>query len=188
MIVDALSDRLHAQVDLSLDQSVQISQQTEACKQQRGVVRDSRNVNTSGEFVKRNQRSSTKPNTARHSGKCKLCGSQPQHDRNGCPARQATCHHFNKVGHFRSVSASGSDIKPPHSKQNAHNVGHVFLGEIPGGKCWTAEVMIDGKSKVQFELDSGAEVSVLSDKYTLFMPRPCSTVCEAWRASTRSIT
>ena len=24
--------------------------------------------------------------------------------------------------------------------------------------------------------------------YTLFMPRPCSTVCEAWRASTRSIT
>ena len=52
VIVDALSDRLQAQADLTLDQSVQISRQTEARKQQRGVVRDSRNVNTSVEFVK----------------------------------------------------------------------------------------------------------------------------------------
>ena len=80
------------------------------------------------------------------------------------------CHHCNKVGHFRSVcrsGASGPEIKPPRNKQNAaHSVGDVFLGEIkePDGKCWTAEVMIDGKSKVEFKLDSGAEVSVLSDK------------------------
>ena len=164
-----MSDRLQAQADLTLDQSVQISRQAEARKQQRGVVRDARSVNTTVEFVKRDQRSSTKPNTSRHSGKCKWCGSQQQHDRNRCPARQATCHHCNKVGHFRSVcrsGASGPEIKPPRSKQNAaHSVGYVFLGEIkePGGKCWTAEVMIDGKSKVEFKLDSGAEMSVLSD-------------------------
>ena len=71
VIDDALSDRLQAQADVTLYQSVQISRQAEARKQQRGVVRDTRNVNTTVEFVKRDQRSSTKPNTARHSGKCK---------------------------------------------------------------------------------------------------------------------
>ena len=66
--------------------------------------------------------------------------------------------------------ASGPEIKPSRSMQqkqkHSHSVGDVFLGEIrePGGKCWTADVMIDGKSKVEFKLDSGAEVSVLSDK------------------------
>ena len=58
VIDDALSDRIQAQADLTLDQSVQISRQAEARKQQRGVVRDSINVNTSVEFVKRDQRSS----------------------------------------------------------------------------------------------------------------------------------
>ena len=28
---------------------------------------------------------------------------------------------------------------------------------------------------------------VLSTKYTLFTPQPCSTICEAWRASTRNV-
>ena len=139
VIDDALSDRLQAQADMTLDQSVQISRQAEARKQQRGV-------NTTVEFVKRDQRSSTKPNTARHSGKCKWCGSQQQHDRNRCPARQATCHHCNKVGHFRSVcrsTASGPEIKPPRSKQNAaHCVGDVFLGEIKR----TRRKMLDGGS------------------------------------------
>ena len=74
-----------------------------------------------------------------------------------------------KVGNFRSVfrnGASGPEIKLPRSKQHAHSIGDVLLGEIkePGGTCWTAEVMIDGKSKMEFKLDSGAEVSVLSDK------------------------
>ena len=77
----ALSDRLQAQADLTLDQSVQISRQSESRKQQRGVVRDGRDVNTTIEFVKRDQRPSTKPNTARRSGTCKWCGSQQEHDR-----------------------------------------------------------------------------------------------------------
>ena len=81
-----------------------------------------------------------------------------------------------KQGHFRSVcrssavsGASGPEIKPSRSMQqkqkHSHSVGDVFLGEIrePGRKCRTADVMIDGKSNVEFKLDSGAEVSVVSD-------------------------
>ena len=104
---DALSDRLQAQADLTLDQSVQISRQSESRKQQRGVVRDGRSVNTSVEFVKRDQRPSTKPNTARRSGTCKWCGSQQSHDRNSCPARQAVCHQCKKNSGISVQSAAG---------------------------------------------------------------------------------
>ena len=146
---DALSDRLQAQADLTLDQSVQISRQSEARKQQRGVVRDGRDVNTTIEFVKRDQRPSTKPNTARRSGTCKWCGSQQEHDRNSCPARQAVCHLCSKLGHFRSVcrGASEPEIKPLRSKHHSHSVGgpaQTRGSDLTGGltMLWAKDVAL----------------------------------------------
>ena len=89
VIDDALSDRLQAQADLTLDQSVQLSRQAEVRKLQRNVVRggDTKFNPTTVEMVKRGQRSTGKRNAAttkHHAGKCKWCVQQ-QHDRKVCP-------------------------------------------------------------------------------------------------------
>ena len=66
VIDDALSDRLQAQADLTLDQSVQLSRQAEARKLQRNVVRggDTKFNPTTVEMVKRGQRSTGKHSAA----------------------------------------------------------------------------------------------------------------------------
>ena len=123
VIDDALSDRLQAQADLTLDQSVQLSRQAEARKLQRNVVRggDTKFNPTTVEMVKRGQRSTGKHSAAtpkHHAGKCKWC-SQQQHDRKVCPARQAICHNCQKPGYFSSVCRSSPQIKPRGSKTAA---------------------------------------------------------------------
>ena len=133
VIDNALSDRLQAQADLTLDQSVQLSRQTEARKLQRNVLSggDTKFNPTTVEMVKRGQRSTGKHSAATlkyHAGKCKWC-SQQQHDRKACPARQAICHNCQKPGHFSSVCRSSPQIKP-RGKSHVHSVGDVFLGEI----------------------------------------------------------
>ena len=133
MIDDALSDRLQAQADLTLDQSVQLNRQAEARKLQRNVVLggDTKFNPTTVEMVKRGQRSTGKHSAAtpkHHASKCKWCRQQ-QHDRKVCPARQAICHNCQKPGHFSSVCRSTPQIKP-RGKSHVRSVGDVFLGEI----------------------------------------------------------
>ena len=175
VIDDALSDRLQAQADLTLDQSVQVSRQAEARKQQRNVVRGDTKPNPAAiEFVKRGQQSTTRANAAtarNHIGKCKWCGQQ-QHDRKVCPARQATCHNCQKVGHFRLVCRN-RPITKPRGKSHAHSVGDVFLGEIGNqvGSICTADITVNHTNRVTFKLDTGAAVSVLSDKVPMLQHR-----------------
>ena len=82
VIDDALSDRLQAQADLTLDQSVQLSRQAEARKLQWNVVRGG-DTKFNPKTVS-DQRSAGK-HSAATTGKCKWCGQQ-QHDRKVCPA------------------------------------------------------------------------------------------------------
>ena len=74
------------------------------------------------------------------------------------------CH---KKGHFRAVCLSK---KQPMEKQSVNEVSDLenveipFLGEIQGpGSQWTAQVNVNGHSTC-FKLDTGAAVSVISDK------------------------
>ena len=136
VIDDALSDRLQAQADLTLAQSVQ-----------RNVVRSGNTKfnPTTVEMVKRSQRSTgnSAATPKHHAGKCKWCGQQ-QHDRKVCPARQAICHNCQKPGHFSSVCQSSPQIKP-HGKSHVHSIGDVFLGEFNDqGNSWTADITVNG--------------------------------------------
>ena len=160
VIDNALSDRLQAQADFTLDQSVQLSRQAEARKLQRNVVRggDTKFNPTAVEFVKPGQRSTGKHSAATtkyHAGKCKWCGQQ-QHDRKVCPARQSICHNCQKAGHFSCVCRSSPAIKP---RGKSHSVGDVFLGEIDDqGNCWTCDITVNGHPS-RFKLDTGAGVA-----------------------------
>ena len=53
-------------------------------------------------------------------------------------------------------------------------------------ECWSCPQLRQTLPSINF-LQLSQFMSVLTP-YTLFTPRPCSTVCEAWRASTRDIT
>ena len=152
---------------MTLDQSVQLSRQAEARKLQRTVVRggDTKLNTTTVEMIKRGQRSTGKHSAAtpkHHAGKCNWCG-QLQHDRKVCPARQAICHNCQKPSHFSSVCRSSPQIKP-RGKSHVHSVGDIFLCEIDDqGNCWAADITVNGHP-TRFKLDTGASVSVLSDK------------------------
>lgn len=54
------------------------------------------------------RKSSSKSNTNKNS--CTRCGKAPNHSRQQCPAREATCHNCNKKGHFKSMCRSKNAV------------------------------------------------------------------------------
>ena len=97
---------------------------------------------------------------------CTWCG-RGRHDRQQCPARDAVCGLCQKKGNFRAVCRS--------AKQRANDVHQLEEVDLPylgyvGAKAssdndehWTASVEVDGHS-MSFKLDTGAAVSVVSDR------------------------
>ena len=172
---EALSDRMQTQATLTLDQAVQLSRQSEARKQQRDVIRGDTASKANIDFVRKAKpRVQSRPLA---DARCKWCGRQP-HSRQQCPAKEAKCNNCNRIGHFRLVCRSvkpneKSDAKHVH-KVDAQNIEDVFLGEVRNNSdnSWSVNLTVDSY-KVNFKLDTGAAVSVLSDtepllhRYTL---------------------
>ena len=68
---------------------------------------------------------------------CSHCGQSPMHPRQQCPARDATCHHCSKKGHFKSVCQSKAvhDI----SVNNSDRDPPIMLTILPIMLCCTAQ-------------------------------------------------
>ena len=166
---EALSDRMQTQATLTLDQAVQLSRQSEARKQQRDVIRGDTASKANIDFVKKAKpRVQSRPLA---DAKCKWRGRQP-HSRQQCPAKEAKCN--NCIGHFRLVCRSVKPNEKSVHKVDAQNIEDVFLGEVRNNSdnSWSVDLTVDSY-KVNFKLDTGAAVSVLSDtepllhRYTL---------------------
>ena len=101
------------------------------------------------------------------SAKCSRCGKSPSHDRQQCPARDAVCHKCAKHGHFQSVCRSTAKVGEV--QLDSPRVGEAFLGtptkqgDDQNSSLWAVTVSLNGKP-IQFEIDTGAEVSVISQK------------------------
>ena len=111
---DTLSDRLQAKADLTLEQAVQMSHQTEARKQSRDLIRgktvpSSASHSSGVDLVEKHKpdKKSTKTNDTRSKSerKCIWCGRR-QHRRKLCPAKEVTCSNCHKQGHFHTVCLS----------------------------------------------------------------------------------
>ena len=124
--------------------------------------------------------------------KCYRCG-KPNHKPAQCRFKTARCHNCGKVGHLRAVCRADKKAnKPPANPTNQQprevrtvNEGTVdfdkrslVLNQVVGksGKPFMLDVVLDGRP-LQMELDTGAVVSLVSEKtyQTLFPDTPMQT-------------
>ena len=92
--------------------------------------------------------------------RCSYCG-RGQHPPEQCPANGAICHRCHKRGHFSLVCRSKIIQEVSYQNQEAK----VYLDAVleKSGSGWFTELQW-GRHEVQFKLDTGAEVSVISEK------------------------
>lgn len=158
--------------------ALQVSHQAEAWKQNKDLIwgsaiSESAINRTRVDLVephKRDSKSAMKPENGKWSKpehKCMWCGGQ-QHKWQSCPAKGVTCNSCHKRGHFQAVCLSKKQAVKYTSINEVADLKEVkvpFLGEVCSSKAdfWTAIVKVDGH-ETHFKLDTGAAVSIVSDK------------------------
>ena len=103
--------------------------------------------------------------------KCKRCGKSCHQPGTQCPTKETMCYRCNRKGHYSSQCMS----KTIAAVTEETNLDGLFLGavETTTEKSWSTTVTLGGQT-VQFKLDTGAEVSAISERdyKRLPLPRP----------------
>ena len=92
---------------------------------------------------------------------CPRCGLGT-HPREKCPAKDAKCYRCQRNGHLASQCRS-KRVARVYEEDKASMVDSAFLGNISLDQkyTWNAKITLCGK-RVEFKLDTGAEVSALT--------------------------
>ena len=92
------------------------------------------------------------------SSTCSRCGKSPAHDHEHCLVKDAVCRRCTKRGHYQAVCRSPAKVGELHSQDD------VFLGQVgnQNNNPWTVTLQLNG-SPVEFCIDTGAEVTVISE-------------------------
>ena len=177
-----LSEKLQLDAELTLEKAVTQVRQAEAIKLQQSVLRGEGAVKPDipvgfvnkgkpsqpyqrPRYANRSRQQSRDSPTSQTDSTpaCSWCGFTPRHDRSQCPARNAVCRKCKKRGHFQKVCR----FQP----QSQADVGVVeegtdvpFLGAVSreGDNPWVTTLQLN-HMPVQFQIDSGAEVTVIPD-------------------------
>ncbi|KAG1686326.1 E3 ubiquitin-protein ligase RNF31 [Nymphon striatum] len=190
-----LRQRLFRQHELTLDKVITMCRADEAAKAQTHLLYQK------PEFVMTSlseQTSSQINRVERGNVTCTFCGYNHENDRNSCPASRKVCHKCNKTGHFAKCcrGAISQSVKTKRHPQRNWNEVHkvetsaestseevstrpsdfatfTFACAAVQGSAIFAE-MIVGDRKVNFQLDSGASISVISrDMVSDHQLQPC---------------
>ena len=178
----SLSERLQMDPDLTLEKAVTAARQSEAVKRQQAVVRGAEgqasnvdNVHTRPQQPKRHREgvqqqyrhvsAQQRHKQVSSSKTCTRCGKSSPHSRQQCPAREATCRKCGKKGHYQAVCRSTKSVNLVTTEQDEVFIAAVN-GQVPtvdaGDNPWMVTVSVNG-SPVDFKIDTGADVSVISD-------------------------
>ena len=168
----ALSERLQTVADLTLEKAKTLVRQREAAHEHQLALNGSSKMDKSldsvqkqafnsrgrSHFPKKSQSASKGPTT-----KCTRCGRGP-HPRHLCPAKDSECHKCHKRGHYSAQCLSksvGEICDPPESLDD-----FAFLNTIGSDRdtSWTCTISVCGQD-IPFKVDTGAEVTVVSEKY-----------------------
>ncbi|KAL8565639.1 hypothetical protein ACOMHN_063470 [Nucella lapillus] len=174
---DDLSDDMQAKANLTLTEAIQMARQAKARKEGQQFIRG-----TAVDYVQNKhhaaQRATHSHPTPRQLGHkhyssqscCSYCGKEP-HDRDKCPAKNATCLGCSKKGQYKAVCRATRNKSHTMSKRvqelTLSDSEDDFLGSIMGDwdtDMWTAEILVNSEPII-FKLDTGASVSVVGDKW-----------------------
>ena len=185
---DCLRERLRRETQLDLESCINICRAAESSKRQARELQNRDTETDSLDAIRASSRQLPKrwvQSNQFSRAACQNCGSKSRHSRNDCPAIGATCYKCNMINHFANVcrtkhihstdlrnsntasSGSGSEISfvseilPKHYPEDKF-VGVMYLSllsTIP----WTCTLEVNGVS-ITFKIDSGADVTALSEK------------------------
>ena len=152
----SLSERLQMDDKLTLEKAKKMVRQKEAVSQHGQELRGDGSKRSPIVIERVEGGSRSTPGTSM----CTRCG-KPRHNKGDrCPARDATCHKCNRKGHYLKQCFS----KKVAASTNELSLDTAFLGAV-GAKqpsLWTTTVGV-GKKSVSFKLDTGAEVTAISE-------------------------
>ena len=178
----SLSQKLQMKSDLNLDTAIQMARQSELVKFQVAGQSDGKHL---GEV----QQKKGKPNSARrpaHNDRnvrdknpknvpmvhpCSRCNRVHKQDET-CPATGKRCSKCHKKGHFAAVCRSVREV----TSNSRGTDQHFFLGAVSScdkfEEPWSVVLHVNRKP-VQFKIDTGADISVISvSTYQALPQRP----------------
>ena len=94
-------------------------------------------------------------------GKCTRCGHTPHPPGARCPAANAICRRCNRKGHYQDLFFSNTTV-PTHEV----TLDNAFLGAVEdeeNTRQWCTTLWI-GEKPVDFKLDTGAQVTAISEQ------------------------
>ena len=175
----ALSERMQLNPDLTLEKAKTQIRQKEAVQSQRQQLHGSKgnpiDVGAIGSRRRRPQQPQTPQGGANRPPKkavdrskqpCMRCG-KIHNTGDKCPARSAVCHKCRRKGHYeaqcRSKTIAGATLDTDDFSLDASS---VTVGTVTGSKatCWNVDLVVQDNTPVSFKIDTGAEVTVISEK------------------------
>ena len=182
-----MSEQLQSNPELTLEKAKTLVQQREAIRDQQQFLKPSSGATAPIEAVKSTQKyTSRRPNQRNTSNqrpqqstfaegpkKCSRCGKSP-HSREVCPAKDAICRKCKKKGHFSIMCYT----KAVQKVTEGNTLDSFYLNTIddsPGSKCWTMQKISVNQVNLHFKLDTGAEVTAISEKAYKALGSPKTT-------------
>ena len=176
-----LSEKMQLESTLTLEKEIKMARESESVNKQQDVIRSGqRSMSTKIDGIGAKVRAKSEKFPPKKSGvvagardkskpsSCLRCGSSADHSRGNCPAINSVRFKCSKKGHYARVCLSqqvGEVVTEDQFSEEPDT--SVFLGEISEDSVranpWRAEILVNG-DPVSFKLDSGADVSVISEK------------------------
>lgn len=110
------------------------------------------------------QKSEQKQRSTSNVGTCSRCGKLPFHDHKKCAAHEVVCHKCGTKSHFQSVcrSANVQGVYTSNSQPSDNNFFRVATSDEKTDDPWIVTLQLNNTS-VEFHMDTGVEVTVVSD-------------------------
>lgn len=107
-------------------------------------------------------------NSANKPSQCTRCGREKHASVDKCPAQKATCHKCKRKGHYSSMSFSKTVTL---AAQEEVTLDDVYLDTVTSEQetAWHLTVLLE-QTKVCFKMDTGAEVTAISDRVYKSIP------------------
>ena len=149
-----LAEKLQMDTELTLEKATAQARQAETVKLQQPILRGVTNSSIAA------VRAKDKTQVPESQISCSRCGKTHAPGRHQCPAREATCHKCRKKGHFKSMCRSTAKVAGVEEERKEALLGAVT--DINRSK-WTVTLQVN-ETPLQFHIDTGAEVTVISEK------------------------